>query len=239
MAVDFTQAMGAIRTTVPLDASRQELIRKSFLWLFIAILAFSAFEFVLFATGIADLIAKLVFSVGKIGWLVVMGGFVLVGTLCSNLAHSKSKQTQLIGYSAYIVCEGLIFTPMLYVAERVSPSIIPISAAITFLITGGLCASVIALRSNFSFMRPFLTAASLGALGLIVISAFMGFNLGILFSFAMVLLAAGYILLTTSNILHEYGPDQHIGAATELFAAVALLFWYILRIAIEIAGKGK
>jgi len=68
------------------------------------------------------------------------------------------------------------------------------------------------------------------ALGLIVAGAIFGFNLGLWFSAGMVLLAAGAILYTTSNVLHHYGEDQYVGASLELFAAVAILFWYVLRI---------
>lgn len=237
MNVNVQQVLTQIKTIQPLDAERQDFIRRSFVWLFVAILTFTAFEYVLFSIGVGQKIAELIFSIGKIGWLGVMGAFVLVGTLTTKLAHHESREIQLAGFAGYIVAEGLIFCPLLYVAQMVSPNIIPVSAGITFLITGALCTSVIATRTNFSFMKPFLTAASVGALGLIVLSAIVGFELGLVFSFAMVLLAAGYILYTTSNILHTYGKDQHIGAATELFAAVALLFWYIVRIGIELAGK--
>ena len=72
------------------------------------------------------------------------------------------------------------------------------------------------------------------AIGLIICSVIFGFNLGIVFSGAMVLLAAGAILYTTSKVLHDYGPSQYVGAALELFAAVALLFWYVLRIVIAL-----
>jgi FtsH-binding integral membrane protein len=34
----------------------------------------------------------------------------------------------------------------------------------------------------------------------------------------------------TSKIIHSYNPEQHVAAALELFASVALLFWHILRI---------
>ncbi|MCB1317091.1 MAG: Bax inhibitor-1 family protein, partial [Leptospiraceae bacterium] len=47
---------------------------------------------------------------------------------------------------------------------------------------------------------------------------------------AMVLFASGMILYTTSNVLHHYHPTQHVAASLALFASVALLFWYILRI---------
>jgi FtsH-binding integral membrane protein len=46
----------------------------------------------------------------------------------------------------------------------------------------------------------------------------------------MVAFASACILYSTSNLLYQYRTDQHVGAALELFAAVALLFFYILRI---------
>ena len=57
-----------------------------------------------------------------------------------------------------------------------------------------------------------------------------GFNLGLLFSGGMVLFAAGAILYYTSNILLHYNTEQYVAASLSLFASVALLFWYILRI---------
>ena len=59
--------------------------------------------------------------------------------------------------------------------------------------------------------------------GLILLSAFGLFNWGMMFSGLFVVLAAGYILYYTSNILHHYRTDQHVAAALALFAAVALL----------------
>ncbi len=57
-----------------------------------------------------------------------------------------------------------------------------------------------------------------------------GFNLGTWFSVAMVGLAGGAILYDTSNILRHFPEDRYVGAALELFASVALMFWYVLRI---------
>ena len=46
----------------------------------------------------------------------------------------------------------------------------------------------------------------------------------------MVIFAGAAILYQTSNILRHYRTDQHVAAALALFAAIALLFWYILRL---------
>jgi FtsH-binding integral membrane protein len=84
--------------------------------------------------------------------------------------------------------------------------------------------------SDFSFLRPAIMVFSWLAFALIVCSILFGFGLGTWFAFAMVGLASAFIIYTTSNILHHYRTDQHVGAALELFAAVALMFWYVLQI---------
>jgi FtsH-binding integral membrane protein len=46
----------------------------------------------------------------------------------------------------------------------------------------------------------------------------------------MVAFAGTAILYNTSNVLHRFNTNQHVAAALTLFASIALLFWYILRI---------
>ena len=64
-----------------------------------------------------------------------------------------------------------------------------------------------------------------------------GFDLGLVFSVAMVGLAGAAILYDTSKIIHHFSPDQHVAASLELFASVALLFWYVLRIMIRTSRR--
>ncbi|TMQ19247.1 MAG: hypothetical protein E6J91_06440 [Deltaproteobacteria bacterium] len=72
--------------------------------------------------------------------------------------------------------------------------------------------------------------ASGAALSLIVLSLTFGFSLGLAFSVGMVLLAAGYILFQTSQVLAHADPRHHVAAALALFSSLALLFWYVIRI---------
>ena len=46
----------------------------------------------------------------------------------------------------------------------------------------------------------------------------------------MIALAGGAILYDTSNVLHHYPQDRYVAASLELFASVALMFWYVLRL---------
>ena len=85
-------------------------------------------------------------------------------------------------------------------------------------------------NKNFSFLKTGLVIASFIAIGLIVAGSLFGFNLGLWFSMAMVVFAGAAILYQTSKVKYEYTKDQYVGAALGIFAAVMLLFWYILQI---------
>ncbi len=54
--------------------------------------------------------------------------------------------------------------------------------------------------------------------------------LGTWFWVAMIGFAGAAILYDTSNVLHHFPEDRYVGAALQLFASVALMFWYVLRL---------
>ena len=83
------------------------------------------------------------------------------------------------------------------------------------------------------FLRGILMFGGLAAMGLIVASILFGFTLGMFFSYVMVAFACGYILYDTSNVLHHFHEDSYVAASLELFASIALMFWYVLRIFIS------
>jgi FtsH-binding integral membrane protein len=159
---------------------------------------------------------------------------MVVSWVADNWARSStSLGRQYAGLSLYVVAEAVIFLPMLYIAERMSPHVIPEAGLITLLLFGGLTGVVAVTKADFSFLRMGLSIGGFAALGVIVCSMIFGFNLGILFTAAMLVLASGYILYHTSNVLHVYRTDQYVAAALALFASVALLFWYVLRLLME------
>lgn len=92
----------------------------------------------------------------------------------------------------------------------------------------GITAIAFTSREDFSFLGNFLRIGGFIALGLIICSVLFGFTLGLIFSAFMVTFASVAILYTTSNIIHHYAPHQYVAASLELFASVALLFYYVL-----------
>jgi len=173
----------------------------------------------------------------KFMWLAFMGGFMLVGWLATSLAdNAESNQKQLVGLGVYVLAEGLMFSPLFAIANKVAPGAIGAAAFITLLLVGGLTWTAFTVKTNFSFLGGALRVAGLVALGAIVASVIFGFSLGIWFSALMVAFAGACVLYDTSKIIHEYPTDRPAGAALHLFASIALMLWYVLRILISLAS---
>ncbi len=212
---------------------RSAFIRRTYAHLAGAILLFAALEALLLGPllpVVQPMIAAMLGS--SMGWLLVLGIFMVVGWVADRWARSaQSVGMQYLGLLLYVVAEALIFLPILFLAQYMtSPNVIPTAALLTLTLFAGLTGTVFITKRDFSFLRGALMVGGFIALGLIICSAIFGFDLGTIFSVVMVGLAGGYILYYTSNVLHHYRPEQHVAASLALFAAVALMFWYILRL---------
>jgi hypothetical protein len=210
------------------EQSRGAFVSRTYTHLFCAISAFTLIEIFLFKTGLAETMARAMLGVN---WLFVLGGFVIVSWLASRTAHmATSKVAQYGALAGFVVAEAIIFVPLLFIANHFAPGVITSAVAVTFLGFTGLSLVAFFTRKDFSFLRGILCWGGIVALVLIGAGAIFGFQLGTYFSVAMVALAGGAILYDTSNILHHYPEDRYVAAALELFASVALMFWYVLRL---------
>lgn len=214
----------------PMDA-RMDFIRKTYAHLTGAIFAFIALSVVFFQVGIGEAFARWVSTSGRFGWMMVLVAFMLAGYLASALAKpSQSVSIQYLGLAIETIAWAFIFSPAIFIAAIQAPGALPTAALLTLIVFGTLSIYVFTTRKDFSFLAPALLIGGVAAIAIIVGGATFGFSLGLWFSVAMVLFAIGAVLYSTSNVLHKYAPGQHVGAALELFGAIALLFWYILRI---------
>jgi FtsH-binding integral membrane protein len=226
-------------------SQRVRFIRLTYLHLLAAILAFAGLLYVLMTNQqlVARVSVPLVrFALGgRANWGIVLAAFVAISWVADYWAsHASSRALQYAGLVFYVVAEALIFVPLLAIVEwktqailargGVEPHIIRDSALVTLGIFTALTLSVFVSNKDFSFLRSGLMMASGAALSLIALSLVFGFNLGLAFSVGMVLLAAGYVLLQTSQVLAHYDPRQHVAASLALFSSVALMFWYVIRI---------
>jgi FtsH-binding integral membrane protein len=213
--------------------ARRDFIKRTYAHLGVAILAFVGLEYLLLTSPVGPKVFELTARGGRLGWLLVLVGFVVVGWLAERWArNSVSPGLQYLGLGVYVVAEAFIFIPLLYIAAFFSryDGLLATAALITGVTFVGLTAVVFLSKADFSWMRGMLAAGGLVAIGVLVASMAFGFQLGMLYSAAVVLLAAGYVLYHTSNVLHHYPIGSHVAAALALFASIALMFWYVLRI---------
>lgn len=229
---EYTTSFGNAAANA-LPAQRAQFIRRTYLLLAAAILAFIVVEGFLFASGAATMIATVIFSGGSMGWLLVLGLFMGVSYLANRWATSEtSRMTQYLGLGIFVVAEAVIFVPLIMISTYYAgdASVLMKAGIVTLGLFLGITATVFLTRTDFSFLGPILAIGGFIALGFIASSAIFGFSLGSIFAFVMVAFAGSAILYETSNVLHRFNTEQHVAASLTLFASVALLFWYILSI---------
>ena len=214
------------------DTARQTFIRRTYAHLAGAICALIALESALFAFVPAETMNQIAGRLlGGYGWLLVLGGYMVVSWIARSWANSSTSQgTQYAGLGLYVVAEAVLLMPLLYIGMRFDPNLPIIAAAITGITFAGLTAVVLMTRVDLASWGTYLGVAGFAAMGLIVAGIIFGFSLGIWFCGAMVALACGFILYDTSNVLHHYNTRQYVAASLALFASVVLLFWYVLRL---------
>lgn len=223
----------AYATSAPYEAigeptARAAFITRTYAHLLGAILAFVAIEWLLFSSGVAWTIARAMLSTS---WLLVLGGFVLVSWIASRVAHTvESPAAQYAALAGFVVAEALIFVPLLAIAFSQVPGAVQSAATVTALGFLALTAVAFMSRKDFSFLGASLRWVGLMALVAIVAGVLFGFELGTWFSVGMIAFAGVAILYDTSNVIHHYPTDRHVAAALELFASVALMLWYVLRL---------
>lgn len=216
---------------------RAEFIKKTYLHLALAILGFIVVEALFLNTPI--IVKAGMWFVGGFQWLLLLGGFMFVTNMADKWARtSTDKGKQYRALALYVIAEAFIFVPLIYIAMAVTGggAVVQQAGLLTACLFTGLTAIAFFSNKDFSFLKSFLTVGFIIAFGLIVAGVIFGFDLGLFFSGAMVMLAAGTILYQTSNIIHQYRTDQYVAASLGLFASFMLLFWYILDILMRMSG---
>jgi uncharacterized protein len=206
--------------------SRAQFITRTYTHVVGGILGFILVELALFESGAAETVARFMFG---FPWLLIIGAFMLVGWLATRTAQtSTSIGMQYFAYAAYVVVEALIFVPLLYIANAKAPGAIDSAALVTGLGAAGLMIVAHRTRKDFSFLRGILMWGGVLAIVAMIGGAVFGFHLGTWFSVAMIGFAGAAVLYDTSNIIHVYPEDRYVAAAMQLFASIALMFWYVL-----------
>jgi FtsH-binding integral membrane protein len=215
-------------TTRAIEASRTAFIRRTYLHVAGAILAFAGIETALMnIPGIGQFAQSMTQGMT---WLLVLGLFMGVAYGADRLARSTaSVGLQYLGLGLFVVAEAVIFIPLLYAAASFGDAgVIRTAGLVTMATVCGLTVFTFMTKTNFSWLRGIVVVGSFAAIGTIVAAMLFGFTLGVFFAGLMVLLAASSLLYQTSALMYQWQPNQHVAAALGLFASVMMMFYYIL-----------
>ena len=222
-----------LNTMAPVSAlpveERSTFIWKCYAHVVGAILALVAVETYLFASGAWVPIARAMAG----SPMAVLIGFIALSWGAGHVAHRlESTAAQYAAFGAFVVLWAIMFVPLLAIAIRMDPSgtIIQSAAMTTVVGCAALVATVMITRKDFSFLRGVLIWGFFIAIGLIAASWAFGWHLGTWFSVGMIGFAGVAVLYDTSNIMHHYPQDKYVAASMALFASIAMMFFYILRL---------
>jgi len=222
-----------LNTVAPVSALSAEA-RSTFIWkcyahVVGALFALVGIEVYLFSSGAAYPIAQTMMQ----SPIAVLIGFIALSWGAGHVAHRlESTAAQYAAFGAYVVLWAVMFVPLLAVALAMDPSgtMIQSAAGVTVVGCVGLIATAMITGKDFSFLRGILVWGFFIALMLIGASWLFGWNLGTWFSVGMIAFAGVAVLYDTSNIMHHYPENRYVAASMALFASIAMMFYYILRL---------
>ena len=229
----MTQSYGSTYAPRPVEVlgenARAAFIVRTYNHLLAAVVGFVAVEYFFFTTGLAEVMARAMLGTN---WLLVLGGFILVNWLATRTAHnSVSLGSQYLALAGFVVAEAVIFVPMLYIAAYYTQGgVIESAATVTLLGFGGLTAIAFLDAKGFLVSRCDAALGGDPCPGRDRVGRSLRFRAGYVVFDRMIGLAGSAILYDTSNVIHHYPEDRYVAAALQLFASVALMFWYVLRL---------
>lgn len=215
------------------EVDRVTFIKRTYAHVALAVLAFVGFEALLLNT---ELGIEIGISMAN-NWIIVILLFMGGAWIANKWAHEPGNiQKQYVGLFLYAFLEALIFLPLFMIIlyseqfQGEATQIIGQAGVVSAGLFTALSGIAIFSGKDFSFLRSILMVGFGVAFAMIIAGSLFGFDLGLWFSAAMVLLAGGSILFQTSKLVHDYHSTQHVAAALGLFASFMLLFYYVLQI---------
>lgn len=229
--------------TAPIEHAegRIAFLRRVYAWMFAGIVA------TVFGAGIA---VKSGFAESMLSWGILprllfvfawIGGVYLV----QKVRHTPTWNV--VGFALYGAFTGAVISTLILLAMVMAKAngshestYLLQAGGLTLLAFGAISGYAFFTKRDFSFLRSFLMVGSIVLLGALIIGMLVESTaLQIVISAAGVLLFSGFVLYDTQKVLRTYPDGEHVAGAMTLFLDFVMLFVYILRFVLIIAGGGR
>ncbi|HCU85953.1 MAG TPA: hypothetical protein DGP39_00375, partial [Verrucomicrobiales bacterium] len=152
--------------SVQLDELHSRAIKKTYLLLSLAVFAGIGGGFV----G-SNSPALIQFFSGWVGWIVAMVALNAIPYIAMACRNNPFLGTLAITADGFIA--GLILAPILFIADRVAPNVVPMAGLLTLVIFMGVTASVMFIGKVYSAPRALMIGLFVSVIGVVVLNMFI------------------------------------------------------------------
>lgn len=228
-----TTAWDNLSGTTVLTAQSAAVIKQTYLLFSLAVLSAMAGGYIGATSGT---LAR--FFSSWIGWIAALLLLNLVPRMAIAVRHNHQLGVAALVFDGFI--SGIALSPILWVANRIAPSLIFVALFITAFVFVGITLYVMSTRRTFSAPRGLMTGIFFSLIGAIILNSFLHIGLiGILVSVGIGALGVFTLIYATSLVLRSPDVDSPIPGALVLFAGVFNIFVATLNILLRLLGNSR
>ncbi len=219
--------------SVQLDELHSRAIKKTYLLLSLAVFAGIGGGFV----G-SNSPALIQFFSGWVGWIVAMVALNAIPYIAMACRNNPFLGTLAITADGFIA--GLILAPILFIADRVAPNVVPMAGLLTLVIFMGVTASVMFIGKVYSAPRALMIGLFVSVIGVVVLNMFITSSiLTLVISLAIGIIGVLVLVQATSQVLNNPEFNEPVMGAVMLFSGLFNIFVALLHILLAFGGFGE
>ena len=219
--------------SVQLDELHSRAIKKTYLLLSLAVFAGIGGGFV----G-SNSPALIQFFSGWVGWIIAMVALNAIPYIAMACRNNPFLGTLAITADGFIA--GLILAPILFIADRVAPNVVPMAGLLTLVIFMGVTASVMFIGKVYSAPRALMIGLFVSVIGVVVLNMFITSSiLTLVISLAIGIIGVLVLVQATSQVLNNPEFNEPVMGAVMLFSGLFNIFVALLHILLAFGGFGE
>ena len=219
--------------SVQLDELHSRAIKKTYLLLSLAVFAGIGGGFV----G-SNSPALIQFFSGWVGWIVAMVALNAIPYIAMACRNNPFLGTLAITADGFIA--GLILAPILFIADRVAPNVVPMAGLLTLVIFMGVTASVMFIGKVYSAPRALMIGLFVSVIGVVVLNMFITSSiLTLVISLAIGIIGVLVLVQATSQVLNNPEFNEPVMGAVMLFSGLFNIFVALLHLLLAFGGFGE
>lgn len=218
--------------SVELDESRSATIKKTYLLLGLSVLCGVGGGYL----GANTPAIRNLFT-GWIGWILAMVALNAIPYIAMACRRNPVLGTLSIMGNGFVA--GLVLAPILYLASRFAPNVVPCALLLTLITFMGVTAAVMLTGARYSAPKGIMFGLFFAFIGVVVLNMFMHMPiLGLVIALIIGIIGVLILVHATSQVLNNPEFDEPVVGAVMLFSGLFNIFVALLHILLAFGGFG-